>query len=301
MIVAGLHGGLGNCLFMLPALTALARSNQVSLYVAGDYPMAALWQRCAMARSVWPHPRMVAARAPGRWICGQYSPPLRRHWQRCGWPEGTRAYPHPEWAQIKRLACGDMSRENVTGWIQDLQPGPAVDVGLIPGCKPGGEWARKRWPGMAQLAAELRAAGCSIASFGQAEEIEEAGLRDVWTGPQPLERLPDLLAGCRVVVGTDSGVAHLASSLGVPVVMLFTATCPTKGDPVGQPELVRKLTLRLPCAPCQSTPRWRECGEWQCRQIPVAAVFAAAMALGGLSGASTDSLPIIPAWDGRRR
>jgi tetratricopeptide (TPR) repeat protein len=43
---------------------------------------------------------------------------------------------------------------------------------------------------------------------------------------EPLPQMVDLLAGASSVVSTDTGLAHLAGALGVPVVVVFTAASP---------------------------------------------------------------------------
>jgi ADP-heptose:LPS heptosyltransferase len=265
VICFGLHGGIGNCLFCLPAIKALTESGaEIELYVEGDYPMIDLWSRCRYASRV----RDTGA-VYRNTLCGQYWPHVPGvHWRRLGWPDGQSSYPKPEWQQILDNApCPRRRiRVDVRDWI-DVDREPRYDVGLIPGCKPGGEWSRKRWPYMHVLAEHLEKRGLSVRAFGLDDEIREAHLRRWHGGRRSLDEMPEELATARVIVGTDSGITQLASSIGLPTVMLFTATCPTKGDPVGPPALNRKLTRALDCAPCQSTPRWRECIDWRCREI----------------------------------
>lgn len=47
----------------------------------------------------------------------------------------------------------------------------------------------------------------------------------------PLETLSEELAGCRLFVGHDSGVSHLAAACGVPCVLLFGPTDPAMWAP----------------------------------------------------------------------
>jgi len=60
--------------------------------------------------------------------------------------------------------------------------------------------------------------------------------------------LPALLAGFAVVVAPDSGPAHVAAAVGVPVVALFGPTDPRLTRPMGEGHAV--LWQRPPCAPC---------------------------------------------------
>lgn len=59
--------------------------------------------------------------------------------------------------------------------------------------------------------------------------------------------LPAVLTEMAVLVSGDTGVAHLAASLGTPVVALFGPTDPTLTAPLGRVAVVRR---DVPCAPC---------------------------------------------------
>jgi len=90
----------------------------------------------------------------------------------------------------------------------------------------------------------------SAASRAIAQEIQN-GLRlkavDL-TGQLELEAMPSLRARCRVFLGNDSGLTHLANFLGLPVVALFGPTDPETCGPIRQP--VSILKKRSPCSPC---------------------------------------------------
>jgi heptosyltransferase-2 len=61
------------------------------------------------------------------------------------------------------------------------------------------------------------------------------------------ELLPVLLARVDVLVSGDTGVAHLAAALGIPVVVLFGPTDPALSAPRGR---VTTIVKAVPCAPC---------------------------------------------------
>lgn len=281
-ILFGLHGGIGNAIFCLPAIKALSRENKVSLYVQGDYPMKDLFARCSFIEAAAgpedhlpPHDMLM---------CGQYAPAnFRGHRHSiCGFPS-VSVYSHPEWLQVLIRATGDRNRVDVTKWIK---PAPIIagtrvewDFGFVAGCKPGSEWERKKYPLMPAVAVELAAMGHRVAVFGKHEDSDDKFPGDDLRDGFHLEDLPEQLRACRVIVGTDSGITHLASSLGVPCVFVFTATSHVKGEPVGPMDRNRIVSLNVPCAPCQSTPRWKECKQWVCREIPVGRVVAEALAL----------------------
>jgi heptosyltransferase-2 len=60
--------------------------------------------------------------------------------------------------------------------------------------------------------------------------------------------LPALLAEFAVVLAPDSGPAHVAAAVGVPVVTLFGPTDPRLTAPLGEAHVA--LWRRPPCAPC---------------------------------------------------
>ena len=266
----GLASGIGNAVFMLPAVKALRdQGHKISLYVQGDYPMGNLFRRCIYADDVLEPPQAVNGHRP---MCGQWRPAA---WQSIRDVVHCRlSYPYTisEWASNLRLARTSI-KPDVSDWCRGLDRTPRWDIGIAPGSK-NGVWMRKRYPGMAAVAEHFRRAGKSVAVFGQAMDgtAEIPGIQI----ESALESLPDLLAGCRVVIGTDSGITHLASSLGIPVVVIYTATSEIKGEPVGPH---RKIVPDLKCHPCQTTPRWQQCHDWRCREINAADVFQSAQEL----------------------
>ena len=114
-------------------------------------------------------------------------------------------------------------------------------VGLVPGAARG---PSKRWP--AEYFGEagrrlVEAAPVRIAIFGTSAEdglcravAENIGARAVnLAGRTSLPQLAALLALCRVVIGNDSGAAHLATAVGSTVVAIFGMTDPAKTGPLG--------------------------------------------------------------------
>jgi ADP-heptose:LPS heptosyltransferase len=278
----GLASGIGNALFCLPAIKALAEQEPVTLYVDGDYDMLKLFEACRYAERVVGEPESIPK--ADRYLVGHAAPPRfvksRVAYKRCGFAYGTTTYQAPEWCQVLEAAAGRKQRMDVSDWWigQDRPVGSPwfADVALIPGCKPGVEWARKKYPGMADLARALRGLGLKVAIFGRREDSPEDiphtyDLRDL----TPLHEVPGMLRACRAAVGTDSGLTHLAASLNVPTVFVYTATSPVKGDPVGN--RITKLWRGLECSPCQSIPRWHQCKDWKCRELPVEEVLVSVL------------------------
>jgi ADP-heptose:LPS heptosyltransferase len=261
-IAVGLASGLGNCVFMLPAIKALhSMGHDVALYVDTDFPTADLWKRCIYASAVFEKSQNLEGRLA---VAGEYQPAC--------WSQLTlhqRFYLKQiyacVWQSNMRIAHGfgySDTAPDVSDWCRDLDRSKRWDFGIVPGCK-AGIWIRKRWPQMKTVSRDLRRKGYSVAVFGlPGDDMEEIPGEKFDTAGK-LAQLPDLLAGCRVIISTDSGVGHLASSLGIPVVMLYTATSSDKADPVGRQKI--KIRPRISCYPCVSTPQWHICKEWKCQ------------------------------------
>lgn len=121
----------------------------------------------------------------------------------------------------------------------------------------------KRWPTRhwRQLATELQAveSRLRIVLVGGGDDrpvaravCDESGKHSAvdWTGQLKFSELAALLEAADLLVGADSGPAHLAAALATPVVVLFSGTSdPRVWAPHGRaPATV--LRQRVPCAPC---------------------------------------------------
>ena len=71
-----------------------------------------------------------------------------------------------------------------------------------------------------------------------------------------------LCAAARLVVGPDSGLAHLAVALGTPVVVLFGPSDPAKWGP--PPEAGAVVRGPLPCSPCSMFGYTKPCRGRDC-------------------------------------
>lgn len=86
-------------------------------------------------------------------------------------------------------------------------------------------------------------------------EIKHAFLRTKGPKPPvildnlPLPQLGAILERCRVFVGNDSGITHMAAAIGVPVVAIFGPSDPARWAPRGREvDLIRRA---VPCSPCE--------------------------------------------------
>jgi ADP-heptose:LPS heptosyltransferase len=107
-------------------------------------------------------------------------------------------------------------------------------------------WELPRFEAVAEALAQ-RAGLAPTWLLGPAEQhlrrrLESPGL-EVVAEPAPLE-LAALLGGCRLYLGNDSGVSHLAGVVGAPTLALFGPTDPTRWRPLGpRVRVVKKDSL----------------------------------------------------------
>jgi heptosyltransferase-2 len=127
----------------------------------------------------------------------------------------------------------------------------------------GSRHTTKRWPDrhLARLVDLASGLGWRSVLLGGEEEREAAamvtqaasvGLPLVMVGGS-LMQLAAAIACCSVVVAPDSGPAHMAAALGIPVVTLFGPTSPARWAPRGRH--TRVVRLELPCSPCSNIGR----------------------------------------------
>lgn len=121
---------------------------------------------------------------------------------------------------------------------------------------PGSRWPAKRWNGFATLC-ETLARDHRILLVGDAADREftapiarALGSRclDIAGTPSLMETAAHI-ARCRLFVGNDSGLMHLAEAAGVPVVALFGPTVEAFGYFPSLPQS-RVVERRLACRPC---------------------------------------------------
>jgi ADP-heptose:LPS heptosyltransferase len=158
------------------------------------------------------------------------------------------------------LPRGDRGRLAVTQALPDVRwlTGPPPYLVLHPGAS-----ARARAPSpsrAAAMAAALAAAGHRVLVTGSAREraLTARVAGDVAAdlgGCTTLPMLAAVLAGAEAVVAPNTGTAHLAASVGTPVVSLFAPVVPwARWRPYGVPA----VALGDPGAPCANS-RARSC------------------------------------------
>ncbi|MEU4561118.1 glycosyltransferase family 9 protein [Actinoplanes sp. NPDC023936] len=123
---------------------------------------------------------------------------------------------------------------------------PGVDVAQgVTIIHPGAKSPARRWPPdrFASVARRLRSAGHHVLITGSAAEqdlcvrvSEAAGLGPEAVARTSLTELLALVAGARLVISGDTGIAHLATGYRTPSVTLFGPVSPARwGPPANRP------------------------------------------------------------------
>jgi ADP-heptose:LPS heptosyltransferase len=76
-----------------------------------------------------------------------------------------------------------------------------------------------------------------------------------------LIQLASVMEGCRLFIGNDSGVSHMAAALGLPTIAIFGPTDHRVWSPRG--EKVEVIRRGIPCSPCAEE-RFLLCKDFEC-------------------------------------
>ncbi|MFB9213632.1 lipopolysaccharide heptosyltransferase II [Vibrio sinaloensis] len=144
-------------------------------------------------------------------------------------------------------------------------------LGLCPGAEFG---PAKQWPieHYASVAAEMIDRGYQVWLFGSAkDQVTTSSIKHLLTekqqqacfnlaGETSLIEAVDLLAACKSVVSNDSGLMHVAASVGCHVIGVYGSTSPKYTPPLAQK--VDIVNIDIECRPCFK----RECplGHLKC-------------------------------------
>ncbi|MCB0216320.1 MAG: glycosyltransferase family 9 protein [Caldilineae bacterium] len=199
-----------------------------------------------------------------------------------------------------RFEPGPAAESAAEALLKPLMVADAPLVAIHPGS--GSFSTARRWSpaGFASVADRLAAQGARILVVGGPDDGCDAVVGAMrrppaldLSGRSDLPTLAAILARCRLLVGNDSGVSHLASAMGCPVVAVFGPSNPVawgpwwpgvdaRGRPAASPH--RVVRLGLPCQPCfyvgyrRGSPAGcpsRDCLAW----MPADRVIAAAESL----------------------
>jgi ADP-heptose:LPS heptosyltransferase len=122
-------------------------------------------------------------------------------------------------------------------------PGPAPRPGATvvhPGASaPARRWPHERWAAVARAAPQPVVVTAGPGERPLAQAVAERAGAELFEGD--LSRLAALVAGADRVLCSDTGIAHLATALGTPSVVLFGPTSPARWGP--PPERVQHRVL----------------------------------------------------------
>ncbi len=137
--------------------------------------------------------------------------------------------------------------EPIFGGRNSPQP-DAMTIGLICGTEnqPSKRWPVAHWRGLIEQLFSYKN-NLKIVLFGTendqtitkvvAKGLPKESVEDL-AGKTDLEGFLDQLRNCRLLIGNDTGGAHLANALGVPVVVVYGPTNPLRTGPVFEAPVV---------------------------------------------------------------
>src|SRR5205085_4474828 len=97
---------------------------------------------------------------------------------------------------------------------------------------PGSGSRNKCWPGFAQLAAEIPEAVMMTGPCESSDSFESLSLPHL--KDLTLQQAAREIQSCRLFIGNDSGITHIAAYWGCPTLALFGPTDPGVWGPVGR-------------------------------------------------------------------
>jgi len=158
----------------------------------------------------------------------------------------------------------DLARQlGVSGIIPEIEinlpqkgfkPEHQDTVAIYPGSKPN--WAMKRWNKYDHLAAQFK----HVMVVGTHNDIHSHGnptwITKPWKWPKNatffqggLQEVAYAISKCKMFIGNDGGLAHIAAATKIPTFVLFGPSSQIKNRPYAKKAHV--IALCLKCQPCQ--------------------------------------------------
>ncbi len=127
-------------------------------------------------------------------------------------------------------------------------------VAIYPGSKPN--WAMKRWDKFDDLCNRFK----KVAVVGTEQDIVSHGspawITKEWKWPDnvsfftgSLQNMASIISKCKMFVGNDGGLSHVAAATGVPTFVIFGPSSYIKNKPFSS--RCFSIGIDLPCRPCQ--------------------------------------------------
>jgi ADP-heptose:LPS heptosyltransferase len=285
-LLVHLASGVGNIILATPLLTALSRMGfAIDLLLGADYPQTAeLFRGWSIIRSLFIDPKeainrgdygaIIPAIPPFYWErFGSYYMRIRSNVGPNAGPKVARRPPDRLFYQNEQEYYLSFARR--LGYPPDQRPFYSLPIApsdrfgvgaktlvIAPGCK-SGKMAAKRWPYFIELARRFE----DVAVVGMEDDLDNwngSPMRfpdhaRLFVGRLTLRETAELMAAAGVVVGNDSGLAHMAAATGSPTVMLFG---PTPDRALGQfPPNVIVIRSGLACEPCWFISPLKACAQ----------------------------------------
>lgn len=120
------------------------------------------------------------------------------------------------------------------------------------------------WDKFSQLSKTLIDLNFDVILVGQGDELKGCEGQN-FVDKLDIFETAFVISQCDLMVCVDTGLMHLADSLGVPLVLLAGPTFITKAGPVlSKYKVVRKF---ISCAPCYQTGLWNICTSSKCMKM----------------------------------
>ncbi len=263
-------GALGDFIITLPALALLRRRwSDARIELAGNASAAALGLDCGLLDAA--HSQHEA-----RWsaLFGTASLPaafaawladfdlvvnfwpdpvgeLRGHFPLRAGQTFLRAEAQPTLAPAAAYFCEPLralglSSDDFAFALRRPEPEARL-IAIHPGSgSPRKNWPLEHWSAVGEwLRLEFRAKLVIVAGEAESSEADTLARFGVLVRNAPLRDLAARLARCRLFLGHDSGVSHLAAACSVPCVLLFGPTDPAMWAPPGPHVTVLKRGSKL--------------------------------------------------------
>ena len=138
-------------------------------------------------------------------------------------------------------------------------------------------WSYKKWR---ELALRLAEKNIDVALIGGKQEQKAMSEKNItipenphifnFVGKTSIKQSLALLSLCSLVVGSEGGMIHCASGLGIKTLIIFGGT----DYRIWTPPQGEYISLNLDCSPCYTTKRAAECKYHRClEEIDVETVF----------------------------
>lgn len=252
-------GALGDFIVTLPALAALRRAwPDARIELAGNVTAAAVARSTRLLDAVHSqHEARWSALYDDAPLSGEFAPwlasfdlvvnfwpddsgELARHFPRRAGQTFLSASAQPAQAPAAAHFCAALAPLGLAAGEHSFSlrprprtPAPDAFIAIHPGSGSAKKnWPIDRWHALCEWLRDEHDAALLIIT-GEAESAEAQALARFGTSARqlPLDALAEGLAQCRLFVGHDSGVSHLAAACGVPGVLLFGPTDPAMWAP----------------------------------------------------------------------